>query len=99
DEALTAQVLVERESGGRPRYDFTHALLREAAVRELNALARAGLHLRIADAQHERRAAGGREPAGEVAGHYLDARPLAPPAPALAYAREAADEAEALGAH
>jgi DNA-binding CsgD family transcriptional regulator len=97
DEALTAHVLTERESGGRPRFDFSHALLREAAARELNALLRAGLHLRIADALHERRAAGGREPAAEIAEHYLEAGPLAPVARTLDYVRAAADEAESMG--
>lgn len=98
DEALLAHVLVERTTAGRPGYDISHALLREAAARELNALARAGLHLRIAGALHARRTAGGRFPTGEVAGHYLGARPLAPADLMLAYAREAADEAMALGA-
>lgn len=97
DEALTAHVLTERESGGRPRFDFSHALLREAAARELNALLRAGLHLRIADALHERRAAGGREPAAEVADHYLEAGPLAPAERTLDYVRAAADEAASMG--
>jgi DNA-binding CsgD family transcriptional regulator len=97
DEALAAHVLVEREAGDRPRYDVAHALLREAALREIHALARGALHLRIADALHERRLTGSRVTAGEVAGHYLAARPQVPPARALAYAREAADEALALG--
>lgn len=100
DEGLAAHILIERESAGRPRYDFVHALLREAAVRELNALARAAIHLRIADALHEsRRSGASREPAAEIAGHYLDAQPLAPGDRVLAYAMEAAGEAEALGAN
>jgi DNA-binding CsgD family transcriptional regulator len=99
DEALVTHVLVERESGGSPRYDFTNALLREASAREINAIARAELHLRIAEALHERRLAGGREPAGEIAEHYLGARPLAPAARVLDYARAAADEALALGSY
>lgn len=100
DEALAAHVLIEREAAGRPRYDFVHALLREAAVREMNALARASLHLRVADALHElRRTGNSRDPAAEIAGHYLDAQPLAPADRVLAYALEAAGQAEAMGAH
>lgn len=99
DEALTAHVLAERESGGAVHYDFTHALLREAATRDLKAVSRAGLHLRVADALHRRREAGNRDPAGEVAGHYLEALPLSSVEQTLAYAREAADEASSLGAH
>jgi DNA-binding CsgD family transcriptional regulator len=64
----------------------------------MNALARARLHLRVADALHDRRASGAPMTAGEVAGHYLEARSLAPSDRTLTYAREAADEAMALGA-
>ncbi len=98
DEALHAHILTEHGTGTTPRYGFTHALLREAVLRELNAVARASLHLRVAGALHESRAAGGREGAAEVAEHYLEAGVLAPADRTLAYARAAADEAEALGA-
>ncbi len=100
DEALAARVLVERESPGTPgRYGFAHTLLREAVLRELNAVARTDLHLRLAEALHARRAAGGHESAGEIADHYLEAGPLAARDRALDYARAAADEAASLGAH
>ncbi|MFN8559688.1 MAG: hypothetical protein U0531_20870 [Dehalococcoidia bacterium] len=95
DEGLAARVLAERDAPGGPAYDVAHALLREAAVRDLSAIGRARLHLRIAEALAARRGPG--IPAGEIADHYLAARPLADRATALAYAREAADEALALG--
>lgn len=99
-EALAAHVLIERESPGTPgRYGFAHALLREAVLRDLNALTRAELHLRLAEALHARRVAGERESAGEIADHYLNAYPLAPRDRTLEYTRAAADEAADLGAH
>ncbi len=98
EEALAAHVLVEREAHGRPRFDIGHALLRDAATRDLSAVARARLHLSVADALHARRPGGSRITAGEVAEHYLEARLLAPPERTLAYVREAADNAMTLGA-
>lgn len=100
DEALAARVLVEREGAGTPgRYGFAHPLLREAVLRDVNTVAQADLHLRLAEALHARRAAGGHESAGEIADHYLGARPLAPHDRTLDYTRAAADEAAGLGAH
>ena len=98
DEALSAGVLVERDTSGRPRYDISHALLREAAVQHLNALARVQIQLRIAEALHQRRQLGEPAPAAAIASHYLEARPLASVERVLAYVEEAAEEAIAGGA-
>ena len=97
DEALHAHVLFEDDTASGSHYNFAHALLREAVVRDLNALTRAALHQRVAEALDTRRRAGARIPAAQIAGHVLESRGLAGRDAVLSFARAAADESIAMG--
>ncbi len=70
DEALAAQLIVERERG---RYDFTHALIRHTLYEELSTPRRVLMHRRIGEAL-ERLYATDIEPhVAELAHHFYEA--------------------------
>ncbi|MDP9236407.1 MAG: protein kinase [Chloroflexota bacterium] len=89
DEALGAQLIVERERG---RYDFTHALIRHTLYEELSTPRRVLMHRQIGEAL-ERLYAGDIEPhLAELAHHFYECSAGAP-AKAVDYCRRAGDRA------
>ena len=90
DEALAAQLIVERERG---RYDFTHALIRHTLYEELSTPRRVLLHRQIGEAL-ERLYAGDIDPRlAELAHHFYEAAPGGDVQKAVDYARRAGDQA------
>ena len=91
DELLGAG-LIRTAGGGRPGYDFAHAIVRHALADELNPDRRSRLHRRIAQTL-EAMPGRGRDRAAELAYQYHASRAL-PDAPAgIAHCRAAAAEA------
>ena len=97
DGALRADLIVP--DAVPDRYDFTHALLRHAVLRELNPSRRLRLHRELAVALAAARRAGVRIDPAEVAVQYHRAAALPGAAAGVAPALEAADRAGSLGAH
>ena len=90
DEALVAQLIVERERG---RYDFTHALIRHTLYEELSTPRRILLHRQIGEAL-ERLYEGDIEGhLAEVGHHFYQAASGGLVEKAIGYARRAADDA------
>ena len=97
DEALQADLIVPDASPDR--YDFTHALIRHAVLRELNPSRRLRLHRELGVALAAARRAGVRIGAAEVAIQYHRAASLPGAAAGVAPALEAAGRAGSMGAH
>lgn len=97
DDALAAGLVVA--DGAPDRYDFTHALIRHAVYQELNPSRRLRLHRDLAAALAAARADGARISAAEVATQYHRAATLPGASAGVAPALEAAERAEAAGAH
>jgi hypothetical protein len=91
----TASLVAEATAAGLlTGTGFGHDLYREALYASLAPAARADLHHRVAEALLLRRDRGGTVYAAELARHFAAAVSVAGPAPALAWARQAAaDEA------
>ncbi|MDP9236681.1 MAG: protein kinase [Chloroflexota bacterium] len=70
DEALGAQLIVERERG---RYDFTHALIRHTLYEELSTPRRVLLHRQIGEALERLYVADLSAHVGELAHHFYEA--------------------------
>ncbi len=86
DEALAAQLIVERERG---RYDFTHALIRHTLYEELSTPRRVLLHRQIGEAL-ERLYASDIEPhLAELAHHFCRSAPGGDVAKSIDYATRA----------
>lgn len=98
DELLAAGLI--RPGEAPERYEFGHALVRQAIYDTLSPSRQARLHRRLAEALAEARARipGCAEPA-EVAAQYAGSRALPGAAAGVAAALEAADLAQAAGAH
>jgi eukaryotic-like serine/threonine-protein kinase len=84
-----AERLVEEAAKAEPTIAFTHALIREALIADLSEVARARLHLAVAEALEESLVA---EPA-ELARHYRLAGELADPERTMTASRAAATAA------
>ncbi len=99
DEALDAQILLP---AGQEYYDFTHALIRHTLYGELNPSRQVRLHRAIADAMSERVATHTADlqvsQAGELAYHYHRSAALPGAERGVAYALQAADQAQATAA-
>jgi class 3 adenylate cyclase/tetratricopeptide (TPR) repeat protein len=90
DEALAAQLIVEREKGS---YEFTHALIRHTLYEELSTPRRVLLHRQIGEAL-ERLYADDVEPhLAELAHHFYESAPGGQAKKAIDYACRAADRA------
>ncbi|MDP9236731.1 MAG: alpha/beta fold hydrolase [Chloroflexota bacterium] len=90
DEALGAQLIVERERG---RYDFTHALIRHTLYEELSTPRRVLLHRQIGEALERLYAADIEPHLAELAHHFYHAASSGLVEKAIDYARRAADDA------
>jgi DNA-binding SARP family transcriptional activator len=94
ERALAARLLVEGH--GPDELSFSHALVRETLYGGLRDVRRVRLHRLLAERLEARRGELRAQPA-ELARHFFQAHDLVGPAPAVRYAREAADRAaEAL---
>ena len=71
EEALEAHLL-EELSGGRERYQFSHALVQETLADELSASRKVRLHARIGEALEELYGVETDDHAGELARHFAD---------------------------
>jgi predicted ATPase len=91
DEALGARLLQE-VPGGDARYRFSHDLVRETVYRDLSAVRRSLLHLRVADAI-ERLHGDDPKRLPELARHLADAGPAGDPERAVRYLLAAAEQA------
>ena len=98
DELLTAGLI--RPGGAAERYEFAHALTRQAIYDTLSPSRQARLHPRLAQALERARARvpGCAEP-GEVVAQYVGSRALPGAEAGVAAAIEAADLAQTAGAH
>ncbi|SFF65378.1 AfsR/SARP family transcriptional regulator [Blastococcus tunisiensis] len=98
DSAVATGLVVE---GRRPwRWRFAHALVQEVLVGDLPALRRARLHARLGEALERRVALTTDDSLVErLAHHFVEALPVAGPAPARIYSTAAARAARARLAH
>jgi DNA-binding SARP family transcriptional activator/tetratricopeptide (TPR) repeat protein len=88
EEALAAGLLLE--SGSEPgRYSFSHALIREALYEGMSAPRRARLHRRVGEVLE----AAGETAPGTLSHHFTRGAGPEDPEKAIAYAREAAEQA------
>ncbi len=95
EEALAAQLIMERKGEGGGAYDFTHALIRQTLYEELSTPRRVLLHRQIGQAL-ETLYAGNVEPhLAELAHHFYEAAPGGDVEKAIDYARRAGDRAMA----
>jgi predicted ATPase len=86
-----------REDGAS--YLFSHALVRQTVYAELSPLRRQRLHRRAGEAIERLRAHDLESHASELAHHFFQAAPAGSGAPAIAYATQAAAQAERLFAY
>jgi len=84
---------VVKESRGVGRYRFAHALFREALYGGLGAIARARLHLQVADALEAQSLTRGGVPAAELANHFAQAALAGESKKAVHYSALAGEEA------
>ncbi len=105
EEALAAQLIMERKGEGGGRYDFTHALIRQTLYEELSTPRRVLLHRQIGEALENLYAANVEPHLAELAHHFYQAAPGGDVEKAIAYAKRAGDQAmaqvawEAAAAH
>jgi DNA-binding winged helix-turn-helix (wHTH) protein/tetratricopeptide (TPR) repeat protein len=99
EEALSHRLVVETQDRGRPRYAFTHALVRQTLCEELSLPRRQHLHLQAAQAietVHEHNL----EPhVAALANHYRAAGAAADPEKAIDYSIRAGRAAHAVYAY
>jgi predicted ATPase/class 3 adenylate cyclase len=95
EEARGARLIEERE-WARPRFRFSHALVREVLYVEIDAAERARLHGQAGEALEELHAADLEPHLGALAHHFCQAAPAGHPEKAIAYAERAAARATAL---
>ena len=99
EEALSHRLVVETQDRGRPRYAFTHALVRQTLYEELSLPRRQHLHLQAAQAietVHEHNL----EPhVAALANHYRAAGAAADPEKAIDYSIRAGRAAHAVYAY
>lgn len=97
EEAVDAQLIVEMAApSGRPRYAFTHALVRTTLYRALSAPRRGRLHADAARAIEGAPTSGGDAEVAALARHYRLAGALADRAKAVEYSVQAGERAREL---
>ena len=72
EEAVNEQLISETQGPGA-RYEFTHALIREAIYKNLASARRVRLHLHVGETLEAARAAGGQVDLSELAHHFFEA--------------------------
>jgi DNA-binding SARP family transcriptional activator len=92
DEAMSADVIVETESGEHESFSFSHALIRRTLLQRLTRAHRRRIHARVAEAL---KASHGEGALLEIAHHLCEARPVSDREEALDYATRAAERATA----
>ena len=92
DRLVTADML-EVVEGPRLIYQFTHALVRDTVEAGIPPAARAGLHLRVAEALEAVYESDRSAVLSELAAHYTAAAPLGVTGKAVYYGRQAAEQA------
>lgn len=92
DEAVAAQVIRERKSGGRTHYEFTHALIRQTLYEELSGPRRARMHRLIGEAIERLHRSAIEERVADLAHHFFEANVAEK---AIDYGRRAGDRAVA----
>ncbi len=98
DEAVAARLLRERKDERQPRYEFTHALIRQTLYEELSAPRRVLLHRRIGERLEAIHGAAS-APLVELAYHFFQAAPGGDVAKAVRYAMSAGERAASLAAY
>jgi DNA-binding SARP family transcriptional activator len=98
EEAVPARVVSE-VAGSPGRMRFTHALIRDTLYDALPHARRLELHRRTGEALEELRAGESLEHLSELAHHYFHALPAGDADTAVAHARRAADQSQAVLAH
>ena len=99
EEALSNRIVLESQDRGRPRYEFTHALVRQTLIEELSLPRRQHLHLQAAqaiEAVHERNL---KPHVSALANHYRTAGTTLDLEKATDYSIRAGDAAYALFAY
>lgn len=92
DEALEASIL-EEDSGGGDRYQFSHALVQQTFSDELSTSRRVRLHARIGEALEKLYGADAEAHAAKLAHRYSEAEPVATPEKLVRYCILAGDQA------
>ncbi|MDP9238753.1 MAG: protein kinase [Chloroflexota bacterium] len=93
EEALAAQLIIERKGEGGGAYDFTHALIRQTLYDELSTPRRVLLHRQIAGTLEQLYRANVGPHLAELAHHFYQAAPGGDVEKAIDYARRAGDQA------
>jgi tetratricopeptide (TPR) repeat protein len=96
DEAVAAQMMVEREQAGSLAYAFTHALIRQTIYQGLSAPRRAVLHMQAGEALERLYGDGTEEHVAELAHHFTRALPAGDRERAVMYASRAGERAMSL---
>jgi class 3 adenylate cyclase len=96
DEALSAQVLIERREGGIATYDFTHALIRQTLYEERSGPRRILLHREVGAALEDHWANEIESHVGALAYHFFQAAPGGDVEKAIDYCTRAGDRAMSL---
>jgi tetratricopeptide (TPR) repeat protein len=99
EEALRRRLVVEAQDGGRPRYAFTHALVRQTLVQELSLPRRQDLHLKAARAIEAVHESNLKPHVAALASHYRSAGATADPEKTIDYSIRAGGAAYALFAY
>ena len=97
-EAVTSGVVTE-EAGAANRYRFSHSLMREVLYDQLPIPARTELHRRVGEAIESLFGSGSSAHAAELARHFGEVAAAGEAAKALAYARQAGEQAMSVHAY
>ncbi len=98
EEAESAGIITARP-GAPGRYQFTHALVRDAFYEGIPAARRMRLHHQVGLALEARWGAGATDQLAEIAYHFVQSAPAGDVDRAVTYARRAGDHALAVYAH
>ncbi len=99
DEALGAQLIVERAGDQAGTYDFTHALIRQTLYGELSTPRRVILHRQIGQALEELHKGNVEPHLAELAHHFFQAAPGGDVDKAISYATKAGERSMAVVAY
>lgn len=95
-DGLIRNELLRESPGPDVRFEFSHAIVREAVYARLTRVLRVRQHRRAAETLANMAIAGRSVPARDVAHHYLQAAPGGVLEPALAWCRRAANEGSSV---